>query len=60
MKLPSENLILFEWTLTIYVGDENPTWTANRALRFFEDGEHLSNVDLSYLKDRVTLQGGII
>ncbi|KAJ4364541.1 hypothetical protein N0V83_009137 [Neocucurbitaria cava] len=39
---------------------ENPTWTANRALRFFEDGEHISSVDLSYLKDRVTLQGGII
>lgn len=42
------------------VGDENPTWTANRAARFFGKGESVRNVDLSYLKDRVTLQGGII
>ena len=43
-----------------WIGDENPGWSANRAARFFGEGERIRNVDLGYLKDRVTLQGGII
>ncbi|KAH7085983.1 Alpha/Beta hydrolase protein [Paraphoma chrysanthemicola] len=43
-----------------WIGDENPQWTANRASRFFGEGERIASIDLSYLKDRVTLQGGII
>ncbi|KAH6857372.1 Alpha/Beta hydrolase protein [Alternaria rosae] len=43
-----------------WIGDENPIWTGNRALRFFEGAGEVSSVDLSYLKDRVTLQGGTI
>jgi hypothetical protein len=46
--------------LTIDTGDENPTWTGNRALRFFGEAEEITSIDLSYLKDRVTLQGGVI
>jgi hypothetical protein len=46
--------------LTADIGDENPTWTGNRALRFFGDAEEIPSIDLSYLKDRVTLQGGVI
>ncbi|KAF2035050.1 putative hydrolase [Setomelanomma holmii] len=43
-----------------WIGDENPAWTANRAARFFGEGERVGSVDLSHLKDRVTLQGGTI
>jgi pimeloyl-ACP methyl ester carboxylesterase len=39
-----------------WIGDENPTWTADRAARFFGEGERIASVDLGYLKDRVTLQ----
>ncbi|KAF2259501.1 putative hydrolase [Lojkania enalia] len=38
-----------------WIGDENPAWSGNRALRFFADGEQIPDVDLSYLSDRVTL-----
>ncbi|KAI4690319.1 hypothetical protein J4E81_007472 [Alternaria sp. BMP 2799] len=43
-----------------WIGDENPSWTGNRALRFFEAAGEVSSIDLSYLKDLVTLQGGTI
>lgn len=43
-----------------WIGDENPRWTANRAAKFFGEGERIRSVDLGYLKDRVTLQGGSI
>ncbi|KAF2251979.1 alpha/beta-hydrolase [Trematosphaeria pertusa] len=38
-----------------WIGDENPTWTANRALRFFGNGDRIPSVDLTYLSDKVTL-----
>jgi len=41
-----------------WIGDENPGWTAKRAAGFFGEGERIGSVDLGYLKDRVTLQGG--
>ena len=41
-------------------GDENPIWTGNRALRFFGEAGEMSGIDLSYLKDQVTLHGGTI
>jgi hypothetical protein len=37
------------------LGDENPSWSGNRALRFFGEGESIPSVDLSYLTDKVTL-----
>ncbi|KAF2117013.1 putative hydrolase [Lophiotrema nucula] len=43
-----------------WIGDENPVWCGNRALRFFGDGERIPDVDLSYLTDRVTLQSGAL
>lgn len=42
-----------------WIADENPGWTARRVVRFFaEDGSVLPNLDLSYLKDLVTLNVG--
>ncbi|EED21272.1 hydrolase, putative [Talaromyces stipitatus ATCC 10500] len=42
-----------------WLGDENPSWTANRVAKFFsEDKSPLQTVDLSSLTDRVTLQVG--
>jgi pimeloyl-ACP methyl ester carboxylesterase len=41
-------------------GDENPRWTANRALRFFGEAEQIPLVDLSYLTDTVTLERGAL
>lgn len=37
------------------VGDENPEWTANGLLSFFAEDEGIPSVDLSYLKNKVTL-----
>ncbi|KAL1800767.1 hypothetical protein ACET3X_001109 [Alternaria dauci] len=42
-----------------WIGDENPTWTGRRALQFFGETGEVSGINLSYLKDRVTLQGGV-
>ena len=36
-------------------GDENPEWTANRLLSFFAEDGGIPSVDLSYLKNKVTL-----
>ena len=36
-------------------GDENPQWSADRLLSFFAENEGIPSVDLSYLKDKVTL-----
>ncbi|KAI0479802.1 Alpha/Beta hydrolase protein [Xylaria cf. heliscus] len=41
-----------------WIGDENPAWTANRLGRFFQDENSIPDLDLSYLKDRVTLKIG--
>ncbi|KAF4445989.1 hypothetical protein F53441_10323 [Fusarium austroafricanum] len=42
-----------------WIADENPQWTARRVAQFFEnDNSTLSKVDLSSLKDRVTLNVG--
>ncbi|KAI0383579.1 putative hydrolase [Hypomontagnella monticulosa] len=42
-----------------WVADENPTWVANRIHQFLSKGSSpLSPVDLSYLKDLVTLKVG--
>jgi len=41
-----------------WIADENPLWTAERALRFFGEGERIGRVDLGYLRDRVTLRSG--
>lgn len=38
-----------------WLGDENPEWTANRLLSFFAEDEGIPSIDLSYLKDKVTL-----
>lgn len=46
--------------LTLELGDENPIWTGKRALQFFGRAGQISSINLSYLKDRVTLQGGIV
>ncbi|RYN38378.1 hypothetical protein AA0119_g450 [Alternaria tenuissima] len=43
-----------------WIGDENPIWTGKRALQFFGRAGQISSINLSYLKDRVTLQGGIV
>jgi pimeloyl-ACP methyl ester carboxylesterase len=43
-----------------WIADENPEWVAKRALRFFANGGQIRSIDLSYLRDRVTLQGGVI
>lgn len=37
------------------VGDENPEWTANRLLSYLAEDEGIPSVDLSYLKNKVTL-----
>ena len=37
------------------IGDENPEWTANRLLSFFAKDEGIPSVDLSYLKNKITL-----
>ncbi|KAI1642653.1 putative hydrolase [Daldinia loculata] len=40
-----------------WVADENPVWTANRIRQFLaKDSSPIDKVDLSYLKDRVTLK----
>jgi pimeloyl-ACP methyl ester carboxylesterase len=41
-----------------WIGDENPEWSARRALRFFGEGVGVPRVDLGWLEDRVTLMGG--
>ncbi|KAI0549952.1 Alpha/Beta hydrolase protein [Xylaria curta] len=41
-----------------WIGDENPAWTANRLAQFFRDSTPIPDLDLSYLKDRVTLKIG--
>ncbi|KAK5132719.1 hypothetical protein LTR08_008685 [Meristemomyces frigidus] len=33
-----------------WIGDENPTWTANRLLKFFENSTNMPSVDLSWLE----------
>ncbi|PSN69064.1 alpha/beta-hydrolase [Corynespora cassiicola Philippines] len=38
-----------------WIGDENPAWSANRAARFFAEGETIPSVDLSGLYNKVTL-----
>lgn len=41
------------------IADENPVWVANRVQQFLNnDSSPLKAVDLSYLKDRVTLKVG--
>ena len=37
------------------LGDENPAWTADRIGKFLALDDGIPSVDLSYLKDRVTL-----
>jgi hypothetical protein len=45
--------------LTKKTGDENPAWTANHVRKFLaEDSSPILTVDLSYLKDLVTLKIG--
>ncbi|KAI2469564.1 putative hydrolase [Annulohypoxylon bovei var. microspora] len=42
-----------------WIADENPVWVANRLQRFLaNDSSPIDAVDLSYLKDRVTLKVG--
>ncbi|RYP51203.1 hypothetical protein DL768_003409 [Monosporascus sp. mg162] len=42
-----------------WIADENPEWVANRVLKFLaQDDSPLPAVDLSYLKDLVTLKVG--
>lgn len=53
-KLPTTDLES-TFLLTFDAGDENPAWTARRAGRFFDEAEHIPNVDLSYLADTVSL-----
>ncbi|KAF6236294.1 hypothetical protein HO173_005547 [Letharia columbiana] len=38
-----------------WLGDESPEWIANRVLNFFAEDEGIPPVDLSYLKNKVTL-----
>ena len=41
------------------VADENPVWVANRVLKFLaNDDSPIPSIDLSYLKDKVTLTVG--
>lgn len=43
----------------LLLGDENPSWTADRVAKFFsEDKPGLEKVDLSSFADKVTLQVG--
>ena len=37
------------------IGDENPEWTAARLISFFREDSGIPSVDLSYLKNKVTL-----
>ena len=48
-------MLLLGLILTEKPGDENPGWTANRILSFLAEDEGIPSVDLSYLKDKVTL-----
>ncbi|KAF5671415.1 haloacetate dehalogenase H-1 [Fusarium heterosporum] len=42
-----------------WIADENPKWTANRVSKFFgQDKEKISDIDLAYLDDLVTLDVG--
>ncbi|KAF2660049.1 alpha/beta-hydrolase [Lophiostoma macrostomum CBS 122681] len=41
-----------------WIGDENPEWSARRALRFFGEGVGIPRVDFGWLEDRVTLTVG--
>ncbi|EOO01300.1 putative soluble epoxide hydrolase protein [Phaeoacremonium minimum UCRPA7] len=42
-----------------WIADENPTWVARRVFKFLaQDKSPLPHVDLSYLKDKVTLTVG--
>ncbi|KAI1105618.1 putative hydrolase [Jackrogersella minutella] len=42
-----------------WIADENPVWVANRIQRFLaNDSSPIENIDLSYLKDTVTLTVG--
>ena len=45
----------FQGCLLIKLGDENPTWTANRIASFLSEDDGIPSVDLSYLKNKVTL-----
>jgi pimeloyl-ACP methyl ester carboxylesterase len=49
-------LIVIFQLLNMRLGDENPAWSGNRALRFFGGGESIPSIDLSYLTDKVTLR----
>lgn len=37
------------------LGEENPSWVANRVLSFFNEGDTIPSVDLSGLDDKVSL-----
>jgi len=44
----------------MFVADENPVWVANRVAQWLaKDKSPLSEVDLSYLDDLVTLTVGV-
>ena len=43
------------WADKMIAGDENPVWVANRVAQFLALDSGIPSIDLSYLKDKVTL-----
>jgi hypothetical protein len=39
-------------------GDENPAWTANKALEFFGNSSNVPSIDLAWLENSYTMFGG--
>jgi hypothetical protein len=38
-------------------GDENPAWSANKAIEFFGNGTNIPSIDLAWLEDTYTMFG---